>query len=91
MPNPIGKEQRKKLRELLVTDTWTYRTREAALDGLDIADMAMRATLVMAVLHEVTSIDERAFSGWVREWYEAAETAADEALRDWQAWKEKGD
>ena len=93
MTNPLGtEEQREALRatppyEWEDIETQPYAYLLTALDGLDIADVVMRAYLVTSTLYEVTSIDERRLTGWAAEWWDAAEIAADEALRRWQAWR----
>ena len=55
----------------------------AALDGLDIAEEAMRAECVIRTLIRLDW-----WPGW-EHWYCEAVTAQREALAEWDTWKEK--
>ena len=82
--NPIGsKERRDELRHPDARDWPTLRANwDKALDGLDIAEVVMRAE---AVLQYPTVVG----AAWYTPWEKAAWNALDEALRQWNAWEEQ--
>lgn len=79
--NPVGtKEQREELRQEW---DWTIESKIAALDGLDIAEEAMRAEHVLRVLCD---LEELGHPGWGH-WYTVAINAIKEACAKWDKWK----
>ena len=96
MTHPLGtKEQREELRQVLGTPGSLYSARlrgqmldtvQPALDGLDIAEEAMRARAVIDYLFK-HNWDMNFLPEVWSHWIVAAQTAEDTALRRWRAWK----